>query len=91
MVLHTNRDVCFGGHHPAPADEQLGEIELVMKRNALPLGLATDGDADRFGVLDEGGDFLYPNELIAPYRSRCEASWTRTARDSGRIQIHRRH
>ncbi len=36
-----------------------------MKENALQRGLATDGDADRFGVLDEGGDFLYPNELIA--------------------------
>jgi len=31
----------------------------------LKLGLATDGDADRFGVMDEGGDFIYPNELIA--------------------------
>jgi phosphoglucomutase len=65
MVLHTNRDVYFGGHHPEPADEQLGELKIVMKKNALQLGLATDGDADRFGVLDEGGDFLYPNELIA--------------------------
>ncbi len=65
MVLHTNRDVYFGGHHPEPADEQLGELRLVMKKNWLKLGLATDGDADRFGVLDEGGEFIYPNELIA--------------------------
>jgi phosphoglucomutase len=65
MILHTNRDVYFGGHHPEPADEQLGEMKLVMKKNWLQLGLATDGDADRFGVLDEGGEFLYPNELIA--------------------------
>ena len=65
MVLHTNRDVYFGGHHPEPADEQLGELKIVMKKNWLKLGLATDGDADRFGVLDEGGEFIYPNELIA--------------------------
>jgi phosphoglucomutase len=65
MVLHTNRDVYFGGHHPEPADEQLGELRIVMKKNWLKLGLATDGDADRFGVLDEGGEFIYPNELIA--------------------------
>src|SRR5262244_3222972 len=65
MVLHTNRDVYFGGHHPEPADEQLSELKSVMKRNSLNLGLATDGDADRFGVLDEGGEFIYPNELIA--------------------------
>ncbi len=65
MILHTNRDVYFGGKHPEPADEQLGELKLVMKKNWLKLGLATDGDADRFGVLDEGGEFIYPNELIA--------------------------
>src|SRR5262244_2594382 len=65
MVLHTNRDVYFGGHHPEPADEQLSELKSVMKRNSLNLGLATDGDADRFGILDEGAEFIYPNELIA--------------------------
>ena len=65
MTLHTNRDVYFGGHHPEPADEQLGEMKIVMKKNWLKLGLATDGDADRFGVIDEDGDFIYPNELIA--------------------------
>ena len=65
MVLHTSRDVYFGGHHPEPADEQLGELKIVMKKNWLKLGLATDGDADRFGVLDEGAEFIYPNELLA--------------------------
>jgi phosphoglucomutase len=65
MVLHTNRDVLFGGHHPEPADEQLGELKILMKENRLKLGMATDGDADRFGILDEGGEFIYPNELIA--------------------------
>ena len=39
--------------------------DIVMKKNALKLGLATDGDADRFGVLDEDGEFIYPNDLLA--------------------------
>ena len=65
VVLHANRDVYFGGHHPEPADEQLGELKSVMQKNSLKLGLATDGDADRFGILDQGGEFIYPNELIA--------------------------
>jgi phosphoglucomutase len=64
-VLHANRDVLFGGHHPEPADEQLSELKAVMKKNGVKLGLATDGDADRFGILDEGAEFIYPNELIA--------------------------
>ena len=33
MVLHTNRDVLFGGRHPEPADEQLGELKAVMRKN----------------------------------------------------------
>jgi phosphoglucomutase len=65
MALHTTRDVYFGGLHPEPAEEQLSELKVVMKENRLKLGLATDGDADRFGVLDEGGEFIYPNELIS--------------------------
>src|SRR5215831_11538287 len=65
MALHTNRDVYFGGLHPEPADEQLGEMKALMRKDSLRLGLATDGDADRFGILDEGGEFIYPNELIA--------------------------
>jgi len=64
-ILHTNRDVYFGGHHPEPADEQLGELKSMMKKNGLKIGVATDGDADRFGILDEGAEFIYPNELIA--------------------------
>jgi len=65
VVLHIDRDVYFGGHHPEPADEQLAELKHVMNEKRLRIGLATDGDADRFGVLDEGGDFMYPNQLIA--------------------------
>jgi phosphoglucomutase len=64
-VLHINRDVYFGGHHPEPAEEQLGELQALMRNSGIRLGIATDGDADRFGILDEGGDFVYPNELIA--------------------------
>src|SRR5207237_9518427 len=43
MVLHTNRDVYFGGHHPEPADEQLGEVKSVMNTTWLTIGLATYG------------------------------------------------
>ena len=65
LTLHLDRDVYFGGHHPEPAEEQMSELKQAMLKNSLQLGLATDGDADRFGVMDEGGDFIFPNELIA--------------------------
>jgi phosphoglucomutase len=65
IALHVDRDVYFAGQHPEPAEEQMAELKQVMLKNSLQLGLATDGDADRFGVMDEGGDFISPNELIA--------------------------
>ncbi len=64
-LLHRTRHGYFGGHHPEPAEAQLGEMKIVMRKNWLKIGLATDGDADRFGILDEGGEFIYPNALIA--------------------------
>jgi phosphoglucomutase len=64
-TLHDWRDVTFGGKSPEPSEKQVGELrETVVARN-LTLGLATDGDADRFGIIDKGGEFITPNELIA--------------------------
>ena len=64
-VLHDNRDVYFGGDHPEPDERNLGELKQAVLDNDLTLGLGTDGDADRFGILDSNGDYVYPNEIIA--------------------------
>jgi phosphoglucomutase len=63
-TVHDWRDVTFGGRSPEPADQHLGELREAMKRNGCLLGLATDGDADRFGVIDTGGEFITPNQLV---------------------------
>ena len=55
----------FGGRAPEPEASHLDELREVMQRNKCALGLATDGDADRFGVLDRDGTFITPNQLIA--------------------------
>ena len=63
-VLHDWRDVNFGGHSPEPADEQLAELKRVMKKEKLVAGFGTDGDADRFGIVDQDGTMLSPNEIL---------------------------
>ncbi len=63
--LHDRRDVLFGGHPPDPAEERLTELRQAMTESGAHLGLATDGDADRFGILDEGGAFVSPNHILA--------------------------
>ncbi len=63
--LHEDKDVLFGGRAPEPTVESLQELSRLMAKKKLPLGLATDGDADRFGVLDAGGEWVSANEVLA--------------------------
>jgi alpha-D-glucose phosphate-specific phosphoglucomutase len=64
-LLHGNRDVTFGGHPPEPAEEHLQELIRTVRERRAHLGLATDGDADRFGVVDRDGTVLLPNPILA--------------------------
>jgi phosphoglucomutase len=64
-TIHDWRDVTFGGQAPEPGEEHIQELRQLVIDKGYTLGLATDGDADRFGVIDEGGVFITPNELIA--------------------------
>lgn len=63
-VINGNRDVLFGGRNPEPADENLADLKAKMNEIKADLGLANDGDADRFGVVDEKGNFLGANQII---------------------------
>lgn len=64
-TIHDWRDVTFGGQPPEPGEEHLDELREAVKSKNLTLGLATDGDGDRFGVIDSNGEFITPNQLIA--------------------------
>ena len=64
-TLHDWRDVTFGGKSPEPSEKQVGELQEAVRAKKLTLGLATDGDGDRFGIIDSNGVFITPNELVA--------------------------
>ena len=64
-TLHDWRDVTFGGRAPEPGEDHLGELREAVTSKGYLLGIATDGDADRFGVIDADGTFIEPNKLIA--------------------------
>lgn len=65
IVVNKRRDVLFGGHAPEPNAENLKPLHGIMKKESCRLGLSTDGDADRFGILDSDGTFINPNQTIA--------------------------
>ncbi|MBK9155724.1 MAG: phosphoglucomutase/phosphomannomutase family protein [Chloracidobacterium sp.] len=64
-TLHDWRDVTFGGKSPEPGESQLAELRAAVSERGLTLGLATDGDGDRFGIIDSNGDMVQPNYLVA--------------------------
>ena len=64
-TVHDYRDVLFGGHAPEPDDHLLEDLRKKMRETGAQIGIATDGDADRFGIVDADGTFLQPNYIIA--------------------------
>ena len=64
-TVHDYRDVLFGGHAPEPDDHLLEDLREEDARDKAHIGIATDGDADRFGIVDEDGTFVQPNYIIA--------------------------
>ena len=64
-TVHDVRDVLFGNHAPEPDDHLLGDLKQAMRDSGAAIGISTDGDADRFGILDRDGSFIQPNYVIA--------------------------
>jgi alpha-D-glucose phosphate-specific phosphoglucomutase len=65
QVLHNTRDPLFGGSSPDPSEARLQEMADIIRKGQADIGLATDGDADRFGVIDSTGAYLTPNQVIS--------------------------
>ncbi len=64
-TVHDCRDVLFGGHAPEPDDHLLEGCRAQMRATNANIGIATDGDADRFGIVDADGTFFTPNYIVA--------------------------
>jgi alpha-D-glucose phosphate-specific phosphoglucomutase len=66
IAINDFRDPYFGGFPPEPAQNYIGDfIDLVRGDDTVMLGLATDGDGDRFGIIDGDGTFIEPNYFLA--------------------------
>ncbi len=59
------RDPLYGGAMPEPREKFLGDLKKLVTENPPSVGFSNDGDADRFGVIDEKGNYITPNEIIA--------------------------
>lgn len=65
QALRTDRDVLFDGAGPDVTEENLHPLRDAVLAKKAAVGLATDGDADRFGILDADGTWMQPNHILA--------------------------
>ena len=63
--IHMYHDTNFGGGMPEPKPQYMGEMIDYIKSHNGYVGFANDGDSDRFGVVNEHGEYVTPNEIIA--------------------------
>lgn len=64
-VIHGYVDPYFGGISPACTEKNMVELKGLVKETGCAVGLATDADGDRFGILDEHGRLVIPNYILA--------------------------
>lgn len=63
-TLHHFADPNFGGITPEPTPENLTELQQIVANEKHFFGIATDGDADRFGIIDKDGTYFDPNYFL---------------------------
>ncbi len=80
-VFHDVPNPLFGGHPPEPSAEHLPDVIKTVRSGKAQLGLSTDGDADRFGIVDKDGTFMTPNQVLALtlYHLKKNRGWTGAA------------
>ena len=64
VPIHGKRDPLFGGLHPEPIELYLKELMEEVKKQKAMIGIALDGDADRFGLVDDQGKYLTPCQVF---------------------------
>lgn len=63
-IINASHDTLFGGRMPAPAESTLRALQTYVIDHKCDIGLATDGDADRIGVIDDKGRYLHANDIL---------------------------
>jgi phosphoglucomutase len=63
-TIRAERDVLFEGSGPDVSEENLKKLAAATTAHKAQIGLATDGDADRFGIVDAQGRWISPNHVL---------------------------
>ncbi len=64
-IINDRHDTLFGGRLPSPSSHTLHRLRDMVIEKGYDIGIGTDGDADRLGIIDEKGNFIHPNGILA--------------------------
>ncbi len=65
ITLRARHDPLFGGMAPEPVEKNLAGLVAEVKKRKAVMGAALDGDADRFALVSDKGQYMTPCQ-IAP-------------------------
>jgi phosphomannomutase len=63
--IHSDFNPSFAGTNPEPLEKNLRELMRRTKEGGFTIGIATDGDADRIGAVDEHGEFVDSHRIFS--------------------------
>jgi len=64
-IINNRHDTLFGGRLPSPSTHTLHQLKDLVVEKGYDIGIGTDGDADRLGIIDEKGNFIHPNDILS--------------------------
>lgn len=64
-IINDRHDALFGGRLPSPSAHTLRKLQALVVERKYDLGIGTDGDADRLGIIDQNGNFVHPNMILS--------------------------
>lgn len=64
-IINDRHDTLFGGRLPSPTSHTLHRLKDTVVEKRYDMGIGTDGDADRLGIIDEKGNFIHPNSILS--------------------------
>jgi phosphomannomutase len=65
VTIRSQRDAYFGGINPEPVAKNLKPLMDGVKKGGFDIGIATDGDVDRIGIVGPDGNLLTGHKVIA--------------------------
>jgi len=89
IPLHCEWDNTFPNHPPDPTrPENMVELGRMVVETGAEFGIGVDGDGDRVGVVDENGQFIYPDRLLAVFARDILCNIPTDPSDEDRTIIH---